>query len=182
MVLEKFRNMVKKILTIIGLIILVSCHLTLNNKENKELYSWVLKNEQLKEQILSYIDSVKTPEVKGKFVELMYQTMSDTTYKYTLYYKVDTYGLVFDPPLLFFDVEGNMVGLSIIGINDFALKEQLLLDIVKDRFPKEYEYYQLNNDYAPPTTSRSIIWELTFVKDSLTREGRLIKKEVIRYF
>lgn len=171
--------MVKKALILSFIVILVSCHSSLNEKENKNPYSWVLKNEQLEEQILSYIDSVKTPEVEGKFVELMYQTVSDSTYKYTLYYKIDTYGLIFDPPLLFFDVKGNMVGLSMISVNDFALKEQPLNEIIKNRFPKEYDYYQHNNDYAPPKTARSILWELTFLKDSLTGKGRLIKKEVI---
>jgi len=55
----------------------------------------------------------------------------------------------------------------------FKMKRDVIDNYVRLYFPEEFNYYQDNNDYPPPPTSREIVWILTFY------EGKLIEKQEI---
>ncbi len=153
----------------------VSCNPNINNARNNEMVTWELNNDQLKEQILFYIDSVNVPDMKNKFVYIEYEAVNDSTYKYTLDYCFNAYSLIYSPPVLFFEVKGNLVCMSVNGLNDFLIKRKPLIGVIKTRFPDQYEYYNKNGDFPPPITAREVLWELTF------QNGKLIRKELITH-
>jgi len=148
--------------------LLLSCE-----SEKSDCYTWNLDNEVLKNAILNYIDSVNVPNDKDKFVLISFQFVNDSTNIYTLGYFYSSFGLSYMSPQLFFYVNENLVGLYIVGLDDFSLDYVSIIDIMKSKFPKQYEYYLDVGDYPPPMTVRDIFWELTF------QNGELIKKEVI---
>jgi len=139
------------------------------------MLDWKLDNELLKEQINLFVDSVKIPSISDKLVWINCKIVNEETTIYTIGYCINIVSLIYSPPQLFFEVDGNTVCMSIQGMEDFVLNDESLLSIMKSVFPTQYKYYVENEIYPPPITAREVLWELTF------KEGELMNKKIIRH-
>ena len=81
----------------------------------------------------------------------------------------------FFTPHLFFYVNENLVSLRVRGLNDFSLDHDSIVNIMKIKFPEQYEYYLKYGSIPPPITAMEVIWRLTF------QNGKLIRKEIDDY-
>jgi hypothetical protein len=134
-----------------------------------EGYTWNLENETLKQEILNYIDSVDVPSVKDKFVMITFRHIDYFTVVYELRYCINSYGLSTTDfsPHLFFYVDKNLVCLRVKGMYEFALDSAAVIDIMKSRFPEQYQYYLEVGYLPPPITAREVTWILTFKNGEL---------------
>jgi len=156
----------------IGLLLLSSCNLrnsgcTCNNHTE---HTWVLRNWALHNAILEYIDSVPL-EGEG-IVSLTYFHIDDSTVKFRISYITNSFELRFRPPLLFFRVNEHLVSFAIDNPDFrhfaagevFALCDNSLMDIVKQEFPKQYEYFLRSGGNLHFSIRKEIptVMELTF--------------------
>ncbi len=164
------RNMLKTILFVLAIIIFCSCNNYKTIPESKELIFYEITNEDLVHEIEMYIGSVDVHNNEEKIMNVYVIQLNDTTI-YELSYATSAFGLIVNPLTIFAKVKENIVAFSYHNAKGIKMPDSLAWKYLKDYFPKEYEYYQKNNDYPPPTTGGGIEWRLTF------KDGKLIDKE-----
>jgi hypothetical protein len=130
----------------------------------------------LKKYILEFIDSTKHLEHEENIVTLTVRLVNDSTIRYYISRSFSAHSLVgWWTPLLFLYVKEHLIAVYSVGMFDFSLRNApVIVDIVKAKFPKEYEYYLKHGHYRPPDGGRDLVWALTFQDD-----GQLIEKEIL---
>ncbi len=166
--------MVRVLIYIVVGMLLCSCK---NHEDNSSMYKAEIpfahiKNENLVREISLYIDSVNTPNLTNKIVHVSVSQFKDITV-YKLNYAISAFGLINTPSTFYVKTNEGLIAFSYAGVKEIGLSESLAWEYLKEIFPEEYKYYQDNNDYPPPPTSREIVWILTF------KEGKLIEKQEI---
>lgn len=166
--------MVRVLIYIIAGMLLCSCknHEGNNGMHKTEIPFAHIKNESLVREIRLYIDSVNTPNLTNKIVHVSVSQFEDTTV-YKLNYATSAFGLINSPSTFYIMADEEVIAFSYDGVQEIGLSESLAWEYLKEVFPEEFNYYQDNNDYPPPPTSREIVWILTF------KEGELIEKQEI---
>jgi hypothetical protein len=166
--------MVRVLIYIVVGMLLCSCkNLEDNsNMDKTEILFAHINNENLVREIRLYIDSVNTPNLKNKIVHVSISQFEDTTV-YKLNYATSAFGLINTPSTFYIKADEEVIAVSYVGVQEIGLSESLAWEYLKEVFPEEFNYYQDNNDYPPPPTSREIVWILTF------KGGKLIEKQEI---
>jgi hypothetical protein len=166
--------MVRVLIYIVAGMLLCSCknHEGNNGMHKTEIPFAHIKNESLVREIRLYINRVNTPTLKNKIVQVRISQFEDTTV-YKLYYATSAFGLIITPSTFYTKVDEEVIAFSYDGVQEIGLSESLAWEYLKEVFPEEFNYYQVNNDYPPPPTSRGVFWILTF------KEGKLIEKQEI---
>lgn len=161
----------KRIILLSWFFLIYSCSSDKNFVINYENNIWIIENTVLKELIVSYADSVKTGNGK-KFVRIDYKRVNDSTSIYYLNHCEDINNLLYSsPPLLFLNVQGILVYVSIAGFKDFELDKISLIGIMKLYFPDQYQYFIECGEFPPPVTGGELVWEITI------QNGKVIEKK-----
>jgi hypothetical protein len=174
----------KKILLLSIGLLLFSCNSNNSDKSGNsgnftDGYVWNWEggtlDDTLKKLILEFIDSTKHLEQEENIVTLTVRLVNDSTIRYSISRCFDVNCLVTLSPQWFIYVNEHLVAVYAIGMINFSLSNApVIVDIVKSKFPKEYEYYLEHGDYRFPKGGRNLAWIFTFQDD-----GKLIKKEIL---
>lgn len=151
-------------------------------------YTWVVDNEELKDQIYKFHYTAEPIDLTNKLVIVYYYAQDDLEC-YRLTHMLGAYSLSRSSIHLLVEVNGILVGVVFEGASAFNLSEQSLVEIMKNVFPRGYEYYErqleLNERdqfaatystqeslFPPPVTGSSETWVLKF------KNGEMIDKKI----
>ncbi len=174
--------------------IFLSCGDTAKINEEKQtteisgLNFLVLNNQELKKQIRSYYNTVSFADPNKRIVRVSYETFEGHSV-YRLRYMLSSISMYYYPIHWLFKVDGHLTGFTILGLDDFLMTKESLIEIMKEQFPDDYKYYQnmqsmrkessrtyseslSEDDFPPPATGGYEVWKLTF------KDGVLQKKEI----
>lgn len=160
------------------LFFLVFCCSCKGQNASIENSTLTINNKVLEMEIIRYVETVKTPNIKTKYPYITINNLVADTVEYQINYLLSPHFFEYHPVAFFVKIDSLVVPVEIMGMmfNDefhFKLKKDVIDDFVRLFFPEEYNYFQNNNDYPPPPTSREVVWILTFKK------GKFIEKQVI---
>lgn len=166
-----------------GLIItvtLVGCAFNPKQKAEVEFENSILEinNDVLKKEIIRYVKEVDIPNIKPKYPYLTINDLGADTIEYHINYFVSPHLFEYDPIAFFIKVDDMIIPVEIKGLMfkdefHFQLKKEVVDEFIKIYFPEDFKYYEYNNDYPPPPTTREILWILTF------KNKKLIGKRVV---
>lgn len=149
---------------------------------------WELNNPELQEQIIEFYNTAAPVGLNDKLLVVYYYEENGFEY-YCLYQILGAYSLRNSSIRLLVKVNEILVGVAFESADAFPLSEQSLVEIMKEVFPRDYEYYQrqleLNKKdpfaatystqetlFPPPVTGDSDYWKLKF------KDGKMIEKKV----
>jgi len=163
--------------------------------QEESCYTWKLTNDELKEQILEYFNTVDTGHVQNNVLFLGIKDSLSYT-KYSMSYITTVSTLEFVHVHMIFELEGYAVCVSFERSNpslfDFKLSRESIVKLMKCYFPEDYKYYKdvmkdLERDstyygenihpmnyYPVPSTWGPESWILTF------KDGKMIDKKIER--
>ena len=150
------------------------------NKQESKIENSILEinNEILKEEIARYVKEVDIPNIKSKYPYLTINDLGTDTVEYHINYFVSPDLFEYNPIAFFIKVDGMIIPVEIKGLMfkekfPFQLKKEIVDEFIKIYFPEDFKYYEYNNDYPPPPTTREVLWILTF------KNKKLIGKRVV---
>ncbi len=175
-------------------IIFLSCSDTakINEEKNSSKIGgfnlMILNNQELKNQIKSYYNTVAFVDPKYRIIGVFYESI-DGNKVYRLRYMLNSTSMYYYPIHWLFEVDGHLTGFTILGLDDFQMSKKSVIEIMKKKFPDDYNYYQNmqsmkhgspgtrselieEDDLPPPATGGYEVWKLTF------KDGVLQKKEI----
>ncbi|WP_010663988.1 hypothetical protein [Marinilabilia salmonicolor] len=166
-------------------------------QDRDKSFSWIVSNDELKEQILEYFQTVDTGDNFQNNVLYLGVSMKDSScLNYSITYITSASFFVGGYTHMIIDIEGHPVCVY-FNCEDpffpsFKLSNESIIKLMKTYYPEEYRYFkmkvkdlgndpnlnednfQLNTVFPPPTTWAPEIWELTF------KDGKMIDKRVER--
>ncbi|WP_010663987.1 hypothetical protein [Marinilabilia salmonicolor] len=165
--------MVRYIISIVILFTGISCN-TESKKEILSIRTLDISNEDLTEEIISFMEEVDPPSGRES------NSHPYLTIKYlntdTVVYRIDYFGgplLFYHHAIAFFvQVGEDYIPVEIEEMMHsseffFRIKDEEIMQYCKRYFPKEYAYYQENGEWPVPPTSRDRYRVLTFKGDKL---------------
>lgn len=175
------------------LLVISSCNYTvkqhsISGEHSNNCYTWIVENKELENQISEFHKTAEPVSLTDKFV-IVYYYVEDGLECYSLTHMLGAYSLHRSAIHLLVEVDGILVGVIFEGANGFQLSEQSLVEIMKNVFPRDYEYYkrqlELNKKdpfaaaystkeslFPPPVTGDSEYWVLKF------KDGKMIEKKI----
>lgn len=168
-----------------------NCHQVESMNQSNNCYTWIVDNQELKEIIYEFHKTAEPVSLTEKLVVIHYYLKDDGSETYCLTHILGAYSLRHTAIHLLVEIEDIKVGVNFEGVNTFKLSEQSLVEIMKEVFPRDYEYYQSNLElnkkdpfaatystqetlFPPPVTGHSEAWVITF------KDGQMIDNKVVK--